>query len=117
MPTGTSIVVSTSPGRELSPFARNWFDVWIAQREGREGVLVDLTDPGAAADLHAQHKKNFLRYVARQAAMDYLTKVPSASNGKLPDSVESADLRAGEVTSVLDAILHQPPPPPFDLRR
>jgi len=110
------IVVSTSPGRELSPFARNWFDAWIALRERREGALVDLTETDAASDIHAQHKKTFLRNAAHRAAMDYLTKVPSASNGELPDSVESADLRAGEVTSVLDAILHQPPPPPFDLR-
>ena len=73
------IVVSTSPGRELSPFARNWFDAWIAQREGREGALVDLTETSAASDMHAQHKKNFLRNVARRAAMDYLTSPAPAT--------------------------------------
>ena len=101
------IVVSSSPERELSPFARNWFDAWIEQRKGQEGALVDLTESGAASDAQARHKKNFLRNVARRAVMDYLTKIPSASDGKLPDSVESAGLRAGQVTSVLDDILHQ----------
>ena len=89
---------------------------WIAHREGREGAFVDLTETDTASASHGQHKKNFLRNVARRAAMDYLTKVPASINSKLPDSVESADLRAGQITSVLDDILHQPPPPPLDLR-
>ena len=77
---------------------------------------MDLTETGAVSAAQAQHNKIFLRNVARRAAMDYLTKVPSVINGKLPDSVEAVDLRAGQVTSVLDNILHQPPPPHFDLR-
>jgi len=109
------IVVSSSPEQELSPFVRNWFEVWIAQREGREGAFVDLTETGTASPLQTQHKKNFLRSAARRAAMDYLTKAPAVSNGKLPDSVESVDRRAGQITSVLDDILHQPPPPHIDL--
>ena len=109
------VVVSSSPERELSPFVRNWFEAWIAQREGREGAFVDLTEGSAASARHAQQKKNFLRSVARRAAMDYLTKAPSMITGKLPDSVESVDLRAGQITSVLDNILQQPPPLPLDL--
>ena len=109
------IVVSSSAERELSPFVKNWFEAWIAQRQGREGALVDLTKTGAVSAAQTQHNKIFLRNVARRAAMDYLTKVPSVINGKLPDSVESVDLRAGQVTSVLDNILHQPPPPHLDL--
>ena len=110
------VVVSCSSERELSPFVRNWFEAWIAQREGREGAFVDLTETDTASAAHGQHKKNFLRNVARRAAMDYLTKVPASITGKLPDSVESVDLRAGQITTVLDDILHQPPPPPLDLR-
>ena len=111
------IVVSSSAERELSPFVKNWFEAWIAQRQGREGAFVDLTETGAVPAAHVQHNKIFLRNVARRAAMDYLTRVPSVINGKLPDSVESVDLRAGQVTSVLDNILHQPPPPRLDLQR
>jgi hypothetical protein len=110
------IVANSSPERELSPFVRNWFDAWISQREGREGAFVDLTEAGAASAIRAQHKKNFLRNVAHRAGMDYLTKVPTAINSALPDSVESVDLRAGQITSVLDDILHQPPPPRLDPR-
>ena len=110
------IVVSSSTERELSPFVKNWFEGWIAQRQGREGAFVDLTETGAVSADHVQHHKAFLRNVARRAAMDYLTKVPSVIKGKLPDSLESVDLRAGQVTSVLDNILHQPPPPHLDLQ-
>jgi hypothetical protein len=111
------IVVSSSAEHELSPFVKNWFDAWIARRQGREGAFVDLTETGAVSAVHSQHTKLFLRHVASRAAMDYLTKVPSAITGKLPDSVESAGLRAGQITSVLDDILHLPPPPQFDLQR
>lgn len=110
------IVVSASPDHELSPFVRNWFEAWIAQREGREGAFVDLTEAGLDSAAHGHHTKSFLRNAARRAAMDYLTKAPNSLNGKLPDSLESVDLRAGQITSVLDNILHQPPPPPLDLR-
>ena len=78
------IVVSSSAERELSPFVKNWFETWIAQRQGREGAFVDLTETGAVSAAHVQHNKIFLRNVAHRAAMDYLTKVPSVINGKLP---------------------------------
>lgn len=110
------IVVSSSPDRELSPIVKNWFEAWIAQRGGREGAFVDLTDTGDGSTEGAQHKKSFLRSAAHRAMMDYLTKVPAVINGKLPDSSESADLRAAQVTSVLDNILHQPPPPRLELQ-
>jgi hypothetical protein len=108
-------VASVSTDQEMSPFVKNWFEGWVSQRQGREGAFVDLTETGSASAIQTPHNKFFLRSVAHRAAMDYLTKVPPAIASRLPDSVESADLRAGQVTSVLDNILHQPPPRRPDL--
>jgi hypothetical protein len=48
--------------------------------------------------------------------MDYLTHFPPAINRSLPDSFETASLRATQVTTVLDGILQHSPPPRLDLR-
>src|SRR5690349_15050650 len=83
------IVVSNSAERELSPFVRNWFNSWIPRRQGKEGAFVDLTETGGLSAAHTQQNSIFLRSIAHRAAMDYLTKVPTATSGRLPDSVES----------------------------
>jgi hypothetical protein len=105
------IIICTGADSELSPAVNAWFESWIGRRGGREGALIDLTEAGVALTGGAQHKQLQLRKAARRAMMDYLTTVPSAISGTLPDSFESAAFRAGQVTSVLDEILHPPPPP------
>ena len=106
------VIFCTSADSELSAAVNAWLESWIERRGGREGALIDLTE---AATGQAQHKQLQLRKAARRAMMDYLTKVPSAISGTMPDSFESAALRASQVTSVLDDILHQPPPPRYGL--
>jgi hypothetical protein len=110
------IVVCILPEGELSPVVRHWFEGWIAQREGREGALIDLTATTGPSALAAQRKKIFLRDVAHRAGMDYLTHFPPVINRSLPDSFESATLRATQMTTVLDGILQHSPPPRLDLR-
>ena len=110
------VVVSCAPGSELTPAVRQWFEQWAAQRAGREGALVDLTEPGADLPQRADHLNIYLRAIAGRAIMDYLTKLPPAIAGALPDSFESAALRAAQVTSVLDEILlHSRPPSHYGL--
>jgi hypothetical protein len=110
------ILVSILPDGELSPVVRHWFETWTIQREGREGALIDLTATGGLSSLTAQRKKLFLREVAHRAGMDYLTHFPPMVNRSLPDSFESASLRATQITTVLDGILQHSPPPRMDLR-
>jgi hypothetical protein len=43
--------------------------------------------------------------------MDYLTHIPQ-DMARISDSLDSYTIRADEVTSVLDDILHQQMPPP-----
>ena len=108
------IVVSSSPDREISPGEIIWFESWIAQREGREGAMIDLTETPSAAAGISHRKHYFLRNVAHRAMMDYLTRIPTVGKGQLPDSVQSVGVRAEQVSTLLDNILHQPPPPRMD---
>jgi len=110
------MVVCVVPDGELSPVVKQWFESWITQREGREGALIDLTTTTGPSLRSAQRKQIFLRDVAHRAGMDYLTHFPSAINRSLPDSFESATLRATQMTTVLDGILQHSPPPRLDLR-
>jgi hypothetical protein len=105
------IIVCASAEGELSPMVNTWFESWIARRNGREGALIDLTEVGVTTVERALDRQACLRRIAHRAKMDYLTKVTPAMTGTLPDSFESAAIRAGEISSVLDEILHYSPPP------
>jgi hypothetical protein len=45
--------------------------------------------------------------------MDYLTQVPPGISRAIPESLDSYTERAAHLSSVLDAILQQPAPPPL----
>lgn len=110
------ILVSIQPDREISPEVQQWFEAWVEQRGGREGALIDLTGSAESASLAAHRKKLYLREIAHRAGMDYLAHLPAFINRSLPDSFESASLRATQITAVLDDILHHAPPPRLDER-
>ena len=105
------IVVCCAPDGELTTGVQHWFEAWTARRAGREGALLDLTESDTASSRRGDRTKAYLREAAHRAAMDYLASLPPAMAGTLPDTFESAALRAGKVTSVLDDILRQSPPP------
>ncbi|MCW5553817.1 MAG: hypothetical protein KIS67_16865 [Verrucomicrobiae bacterium] len=111
------IVVSSRPEQQFSPFVVKWFEDWIRQREGREGAFLDLTEPEAGSADNVQRRQLHLRRLAHRAMMDYLTQVSQIMDGPLPDSFESVEHRAAQITSVMDQILHLPPPPRLDLPR
>ena len=108
------ILVSILPDREIAPEVRSWFEAWINQRGGREGALIDLIAATEPSLLTAQRKRLFLREAAHRAGMDYLAHFPLEYNRSLPDSFESASLRATQITTVLDGILQHAPPPRLD---
>lgn len=111
------IVVSSRPEQQFSPFVLKWFQDWIRQREGREGAFLDLTEPQAGSAGNVQRRQLHLRRLAHRAMMDYLTQMSPIMDGPLPDSFESVEHRAARITSVMDQILHLPPPPRLDLPR
>ena len=91
---------------------KQWMETWLGKRHEREGALVGLISgqpgPGGMASLKEIH----LRHVALRAGMDYLSQTPPTASMAMPDSLDSFCDRAGQMTSVLDEILHAPPPPP-----
>lgn len=115
--TADFIVVSSRPEQPFSPFVIKWFDDWIGRRAGREGAFVDLTEPTTGSADLVHRRQLHLRRLAHRAMMDYLTRMPEIMDGALPDSFESAENRAAQLTSVMDQILHLPPPPRLNLPR
>jgi hypothetical protein len=109
------VVLSTAPEGDLAPALKRWLESWLPQRGEREGILVGLIDqaerpPGAEGAKHG-----YLRNAAHRAGLDYLTQVPQDLGRTMPDSLDSFGSRADHVTTLLDNILHQQPPPPGPL--
>jgi hypothetical protein len=106
------IVFASAAETKLPEHVRNWVEQWVLLRGEREGTLVGLpfsTDVQGAGPTQIHL---YLRDVAHRAGMDYLTEVPQNIGQPIPDSPEFFCQRAETVTSVLDEILHQPPPRP-----
>jgi hypothetical protein len=106
------IVFSASPEGDFPLPVKAWVETWLNQRGEREGMLVGLMEQAAGAGDPRGQKHHFLRKAALHGAMDYLTKVPQGMAFSIPDSFDSYTERADQVTSLLDDILHQQPPPP-----
>jgi hypothetical protein len=106
------VVFSTTPEGDFPQPVKAWLEAWIGQRGDREGMLVGLIEQAAGAGDWEGQKQHYLRKAAHHGAMDYLTQVPPDLALSIPDSLDSYTERADQVTSLLDDILHQPPPPP-----
>jgi len=104
------VVIFVSSSQNSIPFQlQHWIERWLCRRGEREGVLIDLSE--------ASHGKGgpgltYLRKVAHQAGMDYLTQMPQSFAEPLPESPESVANLAGQVSSVLEEILKRRPRPP-----
>ena len=105
------IIFSSAGEAELSAAVLHWFDQWAEQRGNREGMLLDLTHGAVPVTLRSERKQNRLRELARRARLDYVPGIPAQLRGRLPDSWQTAEARAVQVTSVLDEILNRIPPP------
>ena len=97
---------------EVPIAVQKWIEGWLGDRGDREGALVGLLDPGAGLSGGLASKYVYLRTVAHRCGLDYLTQLPEDIARAIPDSLESYNERAAQVTSVLDEILHQPALPP-----
>jgi hypothetical protein len=105
------IIVAAGPEGEMPAPVQVWFDSWLGQRGDREGAIIALNDPGSGSDEARVGRFVYLRSVAHRAGMDYLTQVPEGVLPGIPESVDSFNERARQMTSVLDTILHTQPPP------
>jgi hypothetical protein len=101
------IIFAVTSAGDLPHDVKTWTENWLGKRGEREGALVglvlgDATNPWEAASL----TEVYLRHVANRAGMDYLSHVPPMIPRIIPDSLESFNQRAEQVTSLLDEILH-----------
>jgi hypothetical protein len=104
------VIFATRPEADLPDSVHQWMENWVARRGEREGALIGLNDPSAAAMNAGPGKFCYLRSVAHRAGMDYLTNMPEILRAP-PESTESCCERARQVTHVLDEILHRPATP------
>ncbi len=106
------LLLAGRPDGELPSHVQTWLETWLRNRGDREGTVVGLFGREAAQELESSAKHFYLRRMAHQMGLDYLTQVPQSIFHPSLDSLEAYSERAHQVTGVLDAILHQPPPPP-----
>jgi len=109
------IVISATPEGEFPASLKAWMDSWLGRRGEREGMLVGLIEDAGDPSVGEVPKHHWLRDAAHRASMDYLTQVPQDISRSFPDSLDSYTERADQVTTLLDDILHQQPPPPQPL--
>jgi hypothetical protein len=108
------IVVALSGQRIIPQHVKGWLDLAVQGRGEREGILVGLPDAQPGDDAAGAARQMYLRKLAHQAGMDYLTAVPQSLPTRIPESADSYNQRATQVTSVLDKILsHTCAPPPL----
>jgi hypothetical protein len=104
------VIFTGSAEGELSPEVKKWFDWWSSKRADREGAIAgifhDPTPRGVVS-----RKEIYLRAIAHQAGLDYLSTLPNQIGRAMPDSLDTFCARAGQMTSVLDQILRRRIPP------
>jgi hypothetical protein len=106
------IAFAAKPEGDFPQPVKSWVESWLTQRGDREGMLVGLLEPVVGAGRPEGQKHHYLRQAAHHGAMDYLTDVPQDIAFSIPESLDYYIRRADQVTSLLDDILHQRPPPP-----
>jgi len=94
----------------VPPHVKRWVEKWLEHRGEHEGALVSVPSSGDLLRFETSAMCHFLRSVAHRGGMDYLTEVPQSLSQLFPDSPESCEERARQVTILLSEILHFPPP-------
>jgi hypothetical protein len=90
-----------------------WIEGLLAERHEREGAIIGLVlDRPQHVSVEVSPKEIYLRHTAKRAGMDYLSHGTPAQWNAMPDSIDSFNQRAGQMTSVLDQILRTPTVPP-----
>lgn len=101
------ILISLGPHGEVPWPLQSWAEKLVQLRGEREGALIGLMEGSEWMG----DRQRFLRELAHQAGLDFLTRVPDTLHYSIPDSLEWCSRRAAEKSSVLDAILSQAFPP------
>jgi len=105
------VVFAMNSTGDLPEEIKRWIERWLNKRGEREGAVVGLLNREDPHEM-ASFRQIYLRHAARRAGMDYLSRTPPTDKRAIPDSLDSFSERAGQMTSVLDSILHKYPTTP-----
>ena len=103
------IVFAMKAGGDLPDEIKLWIEKWLNKRGEREGALFGLLAREEGPYEVAAFREIYLRNIALRAGMDYLSHAAPTASRAMPDSLDSFNRRAGQVTSVLNNILHAHP--------
>ncbi len=109
------IIFSGNCEGDFSKETKLWLERWLFKRSAHEGTMVGLFTNRSAGFLGITSvKEMYLRQAAHHAGLDYLSHLPTGPRRTIPDSLDTFNRRAGQITSVLDEILrprtHSAPP-------
>jgi hypothetical protein len=102
------IIFAMRAAGDLPDPVKLWIENWLAKRGEREGMLASLLKRDPIVTSVASFREFYLRNVAHRAGMKYFCQ--PVLNASIPDSLDSFNQRAVQMTSVLDKILHTRPP-------
>ena len=106
------IVFAMDASGDLPEEIKLWIENWLNKRGEREGALVGLLAREERSHDVPPFREIYLRHIARRAGMDFLSHAAPTVAKAIPDSLDSFSERAGQMTSVLDNILHTRPRTP-----
>lgn len=103
------VIFSARADAELRPAAKSWIDGWVIKRDNREGVLVSMIGGDPVREISPTHL--YLRGVAQQARMDYLSNVTDALSESVSGPIEALVHGAEKMLPAADRFLQQGSPP------
>jgi hypothetical protein len=100
------VIFAMNADGDLPEEIKLWIENWLNKRGEREGALVGLLAREERSHDVPPFREIYLRHIARRAGMDFLSHSAPTAARAIPDSLDSFSERAGQMTSVLDNILH-----------
>ena len=105
------LILAMHGERELPATLKSCLEVGLEKRGSRQGAFIALFDDDLKLTPAPIRNDLYLRTLAQQHGMDYLTEAPAVLPGALPDSLDMFSERAEKHTSTMENILRQAPPP------
>jgi len=106
------LLVTAAQRGNLPPQTKQWLEMALHRRGEREGILAGLCTPNTGITQESAATEQYLRKLAHQNGLDFLSSVPTSLSQSVPENTEAYMRRATQVTAVLDTILHRMPAPP-----
>ena len=108
--TADMVIFSAHAGRELPQPVKSWIKSWVVKRDNRESVLVSVIGVASDPMKEVSPMHLYLRDVALQARMDYLSNATDALPERVNSSMKALVHRSEKVIPMTDRFLQQGSP-------